>query len=84
MYKIKNNVEIEKIDNETIVVDINNGKFIKLNEMSTVLLDCITHSEIDEISLEMCKKFGFVLAKSNEIINTFIDSMMKLELIEQV
>jgi len=83
MLKIKENVVCEVVDNEVVIVDINNGRFLNTNMTGYCIIKAIeNHCDIEQISRELSERFNIALAKSESIVADFIELLETNEIIE--
>lgn len=82
MYKIKENITFELIEQESIIVDMNTGRFLNTNLTGYCILKALeSGSTVEKISHELSEKFALSYDTANQIIVDYLKLLTDNEII---
>lgn len=84
MLKLKKDIEIESLDDdEILIINVNEGTFLNINKIGLAILEALINgSNINEIVIEMSKKFSKDLKECENIIIQFVEKLKNFGIVE--
>lgn len=77
MYKISESVAWQAVGDEVILIDLNNGTTLGLNETGGMIWSAVTTSSLDEIAESLADKYGVDREATAADVKEFIAEMQR-------
>tara|TARA_B100001057_G_scaffold448435_1_gene488757 strand:- start:3408 stop:3683 length:276 start_codon:yes stop_codon:yes gene_type:complete len=81
-FKIANDVVISEVDDESILLDLNTGKYFKVNELGSFIINHISEfTSLEILENQIVESFDVTLEKCQDDLLKFIEELQKKNLL---